>query len=208
MGILLTALSVIAAFLTGNPQLKPRTGDELSGLRRRGEEGLTMLEQLLALGAILLISAGVIYGGSVVYNQANLAKAQNEVSMLIASALAYRESPSRSNFAGISFTALKNSGYALPYTTASGSNAFGQGTTIAPMTAGSVAGAECRITYKVGDSGRCNSLKERYQEGQGNIKSVWCNPNDDLEVNLGATSTGPGPFPPGPPGPPPGPPPL
>ena len=205
MGILLTALSVIAAFLTGNPQLKPRPGDELSGLRRRGEEGLTMLEQLLALGAILLISAGVIYGGSVVYNQANLAKAQNEVSMLIASALAYRESPSRSNFAGISFAALKTNGYALPYADASGSNAYGKDTTIAPVTAGSVAGAECRITYQVGDWGRCNSLKERYQKGQGNIKGVTCNPDyHQLEVTLGATvgSSGP-PRPPGPPGPPP-----
>ena len=184
MGILPTALSLIAAFLTGNPQLKPRPGDELSGLRRRGEEGLTMLEQLLALGAILLISAGVIYGGSVVYNQANLSKAQNEVSMLIASALAYRESPSRSNFAGISFTALKNNGYALPYTTSSGSNAFGQDTTIAPKTVSSVAGADCEITYKITDEGRCNSLKERYQTGQGNIKDVECTTAHDLKVTL------------------------
>ena len=184
MGSLLTALSLIAAFLTGSPQLKPRTGDELSGLRRRGEEGLTMLEQLLALGAILLISAGVIYGGSVVYNQANLSKAQNEVSMLIASALAYRESASRSNFAGISFDALKTNGYALPYTDASRSNAFGHDTTIAPKTVSSVAGADCVITYKIGDSGRCNSLKERYQTGQGNIKSTGCDPDGHLSITL------------------------
>lgn len=153
-----------------------------SPVLKRRLKGLTMLEQLMALGAILIISAGIIYGGSVVFTQANLSKAQNEISMLISSSLAYRESPARSNFVGISFSALESSGAGLPYSSATASNAFGQNTTIAPVT--STTGADCTITYQVGNEERCKALESRFKAGEGNIKTIACDATHHLVVTL------------------------